>query len=238
MAPLRPVSITNLLQLSESEEEKYDSYEHLKSSDEDDDKDKTEQVFTSHSAKKNKPEALNGMKSVFEVCQWLITERTDILMIANQMYNAMNTSLDSSHVNMSTILMPKSATVVHENEKTLARLWHEEIKCLFIRCRAPPDVAIERLVKNIFNYDLYSNNAEEVIGHSKRVLTDFRSKVNKKIDTKVHEFKESRLRAGQRTTPTTTEIEEFMSQEVVEQLLFRYLAATDKAKLKKCGTME
>ncbi|UZO04860.1 uncharacterized protein OCT59_025224 [Rhizophagus irregularis] len=47
-------SITNLLQLSESEEEKYDSYEHLKSSDEDDDEDKTEQVFTSHSAKKSK----------------------------------------------------------------------------------------------------------------------------------------------------------------------------------------
>ncbi|CAB5379484.1 unnamed protein product [Rhizophagus irregularis] len=86
---------------------------------------------------------------------------------------------------------------VHEDEKTLARLWHEEIKCLFLRCRAPPDVAIERLVKNIFNYDLYSNNAEEVIGHSKRVLTDFCSK-----------------------------------------LLFRYLATTDKAKLKKCGIME
>ncbi|PKB94034.1 hypothetical protein RhiirA5_404908 [Rhizophagus irregularis] len=119
MAPLRPVSITNLLQLSESEEEKYDSYEHLKSSDEDDDKDKTEQVFTSHSAKKNKPEALNGMKSVFEVCQWLITERTDILMIANQMYNAMNTSLDSSHVNMSTILMPKSATVYMKMKRRL-----------------------------------------------------------------------------------------------------------------------
>ncbi|CAB5307279.1 unnamed protein product [Rhizophagus irregularis] len=118
-------------------------------------------------------------------------------MIANQMYNAMNTSLDSSYVNMSIILMLKSATVVHEDEKTLAQLWHEEIKCLFLRCRAPPDVAIERLVKNIFNYDLYSNNAEEVIGHSKRVLTDFRSK-----------------------------------------LLFRYLAATNKAKLKKCGIME
>ncbi|CAB5204854.1 unnamed protein product [Rhizophagus irregularis] len=109
----------------------------------------------------------------------------------------MNTSLDSSYVNMSIILMLKSATVVHEDEKTLAQLWHEEIKCLFLRCRAPPDVAIERLVKNIFNYDLYSNNAEEVIGHSKRVLTDFRSK-----------------------------------------LLFRYLAATNKAKLKKCGIME
>lgn len=157
-------------------------------------------------------------------------------MMANQMYNAMNTSLDSSHVNMSTVLMPKSA--VDEDEKTLARFWHEEIKCLFLRCRAPPDVAIERLVKNIFNYDLYSSNAGEVISHSKRVLTDFRSKFNKKIDTKVHEFKESRLREGQRTAPTTKEIEEFISQEVVEQLLYRYLAATDKAKLKKCGTME
>uniref|UniRef100_U9UT93 Uncharacterized protein n=2 Tax=Rhizophagus irregularis TaxID=588596 RepID=U9UT93_RHIID len=68
---------------------------------------------------------------------------------------------------------------------------------------------------------------------------------NAEIRDSVHEDEKSlarlwheEIKAGQRTTPTTTEIEEFMSQEVVKQLLFRYLATTDKAKLKKCGIME
>ena len=122
------------------------------------------------------------MSNVLEVCQWLITERTDILTMANQMFNAMNTSLDLPLVNnMSTTPISKPAVV---DEKALARLWHEEIKCLFLRCRALPDEAIELLVTKIFNYDLYSNNAEEVICHSKRVLTDFCSKLNKKIEKK------------------------------------------------------
>ncbi|CAI2198294.1 12086_t:CDS:1, partial [Funneliformis geosporum] len=29
-----------------------------------------------------------------------------------------------------------------------------------------------------------------------------------------------------------------MSQEVIEQILYRYLTGTDRTKLKKCGTME
>jgi len=176
------------------------------------------------------------MSNVLEVCQWLITERTDILTMANQMFNAMNTSLDLPLVNnTSTTPISKPAVV---DEKALARLWHEEIKCLFLRCRAPPDEAIELLVTKIFNYDLYSNNAEEVICHSKRVLTDFRSKLNKKIEKKVCEFKERRARERKITAPTSSEIKEFMTQEVVEQILYRYLTGTDKVKLKKCGTME
>ena len=128
--------------------------------------------------------------------------------------------------------MTKPAAVTPEVEKMLAWLWHEEIKCLFLRCKAPPDRAIEQLVTKIFNYDLYSNSAEEVICHSKWVLTDFHSKLNKKIDEKVREFKEIHTR------PTNLDITEFISQEVVEQILFRYLTGTDKVKLKKCGTME
>jgi hypothetical protein len=36
------------------------------------------------------------MTNVFEVCQWLVLERPDILATANQIRNAMNVSLDSS----------------------------------------------------------------------------------------------------------------------------------------------
>ncbi|CAG8661831.1 11066_t:CDS:1, partial [Funneliformis caledonium] len=61
--------------------------------------------------------------------------------------------------------------------------------------KMPPDEAIEELVTKIFNYDLCSSNATEVtevICHSKRVLTDFCSKFNYKVNTKVKEFKEIR----------------------------------------------
>jgi len=54
----------------------------------------------------------------------------------------------------------------------------------------------------------------------------------------VKEFKEKQIREKRTTAPTETEIEEFLSQEVVEQILNRYLKGTDQSKLKKCGTME
>ncbi|CAG8796273.1 8037_t:CDS:2, partial [Cetraspora pellucida] len=44
-----------------------------------------------------KPEALKDMTNIFEVCQWLVLERPDILTTANQM-RAMQTSLDSPAV--------------------------------------------------------------------------------------------------------------------------------------------
>ena len=39
-------------------------------------------------------------------------------------------------------------------------------------------------------------------------------------------------------TPTRSEISEFISQEVVEKVLHRYLSGTDKNRLKSCDTME
>ncbi|CAB4398058.1 unnamed protein product [Rhizophagus irregularis] len=170
-------------------------YDHSESSDEaEDGKDRKTEVSMSRgvkNVKKYMPKALNGMENILEVCQWLIMERQDILFMANQMYNASNASLDSPLVNMPTSpLTMKPAAITPNDKKDLARLWHEEIKCLFLRCRVPPDEVIERLVTKIFNYDLYSSDAEEVICHSKRVLTDFCSKLNKKIDARVSEFKE------------------------------------------------
>ncbi|POG74086.1 hypothetical protein GLOIN_2v1771701 [Rhizophagus irregularis DAOM 181602=DAOM 197198] len=238
-------NITDLLEVSESDDDKEDRGDSDESAGSLDEKYserwRNQQDLTLHDTRKDKPKALNGMKNILEVCQWLI-ERPDVLVMANQMYNAMNTSLDLHLVNnmmIPTAPISKATAAISANEeKALARLWHEEIKCLFLRCRAPPDDAIESLVKTIFNYDLYSNNAEEVICHSKRTLTDFRSKLNKKIDAKVHEFREIRVKKGKTTAPARSEIEEFMTSEVVEQILYRYLTGTDKTKLKKCGTLE
>jgi hypothetical protein len=42
-----------------------------------------------------KPKIFKDMKTCFEVCQWLVLERPDVLTMANQMRDSMNVSLDS-----------------------------------------------------------------------------------------------------------------------------------------------
>jgi len=93
-----------------------------------------------------KPGAFNDMKNAFEICHWLVMERPDILTMANQITHALNTSLDPYSVDMATVTAQPTKSAPQE-EKALARLWHEEIKCLFLRCRAPSNEAIEILVK-------------------------------------------------------------------------------------------
>ncbi|RGB39176.1 hypothetical protein C1646_754842 [Rhizophagus diaphanus] len=166
---------TDLLKVSESDDDKKDRND-------------SDESTRSLDEKYNKPKALNGMKNILEVCQWLI-ERPYVLVMTNQMYNAMNTSLDLPLVNnIPTALISKATAAISANdEKALARLWHEEIKCLFPGCRAPPDDAIGNL-----------------------------------IDAKVHEFREIRVKKGKTTALARSEIEEFMTSEVVEQISNRH----------------
>ena len=49
-----------------------------------------------------------------------------------------------------------------------------------------------------------------------QVLTDFHSKFNFKINTRVNEFKEKRRREGNKSAPARMDIEGFMSVKVVE----------------------
>ncbi|CAG8458560.1 14259_t:CDS:1 [Funneliformis mosseae] len=103
----------------------------------------------------------------------------------------------------------------------------------------PSNETIEELITKIFNYDLNSNNAEEVIFYFKRILTDFYSKFNKKINTKVNELKEIQRRKEQTTVLTKLDIEDFISSEVVKRIvLYKYLKGTNKTKLKKCDIIE
>ncbi|CAG8713474.1 16680_t:CDS:2, partial [Racocetra fulgida] len=110
------------------------------------------------------PDALKDMTNLFEVCQWLVLERPDILVTANQMRNAMQTSLDSSTV------------MISQSEVTIAS----------------------------------------------RNITD---------DKKRHS-------GEQISIPSRSDINKFITQEVVEQILKRYLSGTNMDKLTRCGTMD
>ncbi|CAI2201261.1 13723_t:CDS:2, partial [Funneliformis geosporum] len=68
-------------------------------------------------------------------------------------------------------------------------------------------------------FEVCHNDTEEVICYSKRVLTDFYSKFNKKNAMKINELKERRSRKVLNIIiPTRTEIKEFMSQEAIKEL--------------------
>ncbi|CAG8757312.1 4917_t:CDS:1, partial [Cetraspora pellucida] len=119
----------------------------------------------------------------------------------------------------------------------LAWLWHEEIKCLFLKYRDPPSGAIESLITKIFKYDLYSNKTVEIICHLKRILTDFCNKFNQRIVTLVNDFKKKQL--GEQTLlPLRSDLNEFITQEVTEQILQKYLNSTNVDKIKRCKTID
>ncbi|CAB4403692.1 unnamed protein product [Rhizophagus irregularis] len=239
-------NVTALLQVTDSEDDnddktcRYEFYEKRKKNqkrqraDMNEDSDSNE-VAESSRKRTEKPKIFKDMKTCFEVCQWLVLERPDVLSMANQMRDSMNISLD---LPATVIHQPTIASNNNVEDKGLARLWHEEIKCLFLRCRDPPDGTIENLIANIFDYELYSNEAVEIICHSKRVLTDFRSKFNKNIASLVDEFKNKRSREGQISAPSRTEIDEFITRAVAKQVLKRYLYGTNVDRLIKCGTMD
>ncbi|PKC03538.1 hypothetical protein RhiirA5_380096 [Rhizophagus irregularis] len=239
-------NVTALLQVTDSEDDnddktcRYEFYEKRKKNqkrqraDMNEDSDSNE-VAESSRKRTEKPKIFKDMKTCFEVCQWLVLERPDVLSMANQMRDSMNISLD---LPATVIHQPTIASNNNVEDKGLARLWHEEIKCLFLRCRNPPDGTIENLIANIFDYELYSNEAVEIICHSKRVLTDFRSKFNKNIASLVDEFKNKRSREGQISAPSRTEIDEFITHVVAKQVLKRYLNGTNVDRLIKCGTMD
>ncbi|CAG8690210.1 35938_t:CDS:10 [Gigaspora margarita] len=147
----------------------------------------------SYKQKTGIPKALRDMTNIFEVCH-------------EKMKNAMNTLLNSP-----TTTVPQSATS-NDLKPGLARLWHEEIKCLFLRYRNPSTGAIESLITEIFKYELYT--------------------------ALVLEFKEKQSREQQMLIPSRTNINEFITQEVVRQVLKRYLSGTNIDRLKRCGTMD
>ncbi|CAB4493697.1 unnamed protein product [Rhizophagus irregularis] len=228
-------NVTALLQVTDSEDDNDDkSTKNITLQQRAEDSDSNE-VAESSRKRTEKPKIFKDMKTCFEVCQWLVLERPDVLSMANQMRDSMNISLD---LPATVIHQPTIASNNNVEDKGLARLWHEEIKCLFLRCRNPPDGTIENLIANIFDYELYSNEAVEIICHSKRVLTDFRSKFNKNIASLVDEFKNKRSREGQISAPSRTEIDEFITRAVAKQVLKRYLNGTNVDRLIKCGTMD
>jgi hypothetical protein len=68
------------------------------------------------------------MTNVFEVCQWLVLKRPDVLAIANQMHNSANISLDSS----TAAIIPQPAVTSNNNNDKVVTC---EITITYFLCK-------------------------------------------------------------------------------------------------------
>ncbi|CAG8733782.1 15532_t:CDS:2, partial [Dentiscutata erythropus] len=109
------------------------------------------------------PAEFNEMNNILEICNWLV-KHPSILQLANQMYMASSSLIE----NVRTF-----------NES--ARIWDEEIKCLFLRARFSSATCIDEFVKKIFGYPLYSKEGTEIRTKTKNTLSDFWHRLNQSV---------------------------------------------------------
>ena len=109
-----------------------------------------------------------------EICNWLISS-PDILQLANNMLEASNPTTIHS--------------IPRENIENCYRLFDEELKCLFLRCRDPPRSALEQLVNRIFGLETYKKKAEKCVQDARVRSTDYRNKYNGSIVSLVEDFR-------------------------------------------------
>ncbi|RIB28778.1 hypothetical protein C2G38_2157142 [Gigaspora rosea] len=106
----------------------------------------------------------DGMNNILEICNWLV-KHPSILQLANQIYTAFSSLIENIRT-FNESSMPSSAISSKINNNRVrfmdgARIWNEEIKCLFLRARFPLATCIDEFVKKIFGLN------QSVLGHVK-----------------------------------------------------------------------
>ncbi|CAG8831784.1 4237_t:CDS:2, partial [Cetraspora pellucida] len=115
----------------------------------------------------------------------------------------------------------------------------KEIKCLFLRMRNPSSTCIDEFIKRIFGYSPCSNEGKEIETRTKKALGDFRHKLNLSVVELIDNFKKTRERKGITVTSLSNEnIKKFIDENVVSNLLKRYISGTNKSELKRCRSLE
>ncbi|RIB04435.1 hypothetical protein C2G38_2222412 [Gigaspora rosea] len=118
-----------------------------------------------------------------------------------------------------------------------ARIWDEEIKCLFIRARFPPATCIDEFVKKIFGYQPYSKEGTEIRTKTKNTLSDFRHRLNQSVLGHVKNHKAIQVRQGAASL-TKENINNYINEKVTMDVLNRFIGGTNQRELQKCGAVK
>ncbi|UZO17212.1 uncharacterized protein OCT59_008573 [Rhizophagus irregularis] len=98
------------------------------------------------------PVQFGAMTNQLQICNWLVLHPS-VLHLANKM-------LDASTKQPSTNL-PLTTSTSSSSDNDNYRLIDEEMKCLFLRTRNPPDHAFDKITQKIFGHDAYQSMANE-----------------------------------------------------------------------------
>ncbi|GES72557.1 hypothetical protein GLOIN_2v1488591 [Rhizophagus clarus] len=142
------------------------------------------------------PVQFGAMTNQLQICNWLVLHPS-VLHLANKM-------LDASTKQPSTNL-PLTTSTSSPSDNDNYRLIDEEMKCLFLRTRNPPDHAFDKITQKILGMMLIK---------AKRIRQIVKSGYTESSD------------------PTDEEVNNFISREVVlKRILSRYVSAIDFTKL-------
>ncbi|CAB4385755.1 unnamed protein product [Rhizophagus irregularis] len=171
------------------------------------------------------PFQFGAMTNQLQICNWLVLHPS-ILHLANQM-------LAVSSKQPLPSLLPTSSTTSSLSDNDNYRLVDEEMKCLFLRTRNPPDHAFDKITQKIFGHDAYQSVAKSINERYRKSFSDYRYQLKNVLSTLAKEFRqlvESEYTEG--SNPTDEEVNNFISREVVlKRILSRYVLAIDFTKL-------
>ncbi|GES89239.1 protein split ends isoform X4 [Rhizophagus clarus] len=170
------------------------------------------------------PVQFGAMTNQLQICNWLVLHPS-VLHLANKM-------LDASTKQPSTNL-PLTTSTSSPSDNDNYRLIDEEMKCLFLRTRNPPDHAFDKITQKIFGHDAYQSVAKSINERYHKSFSDYRYQLKNVLSTLVKEFRQI-VESGytESSDPTDEEVNNFISREVVlKRILSRYVSAIDFTKL-------
>ncbi|GET02654.1 protein split ends isoform X4 [Rhizophagus clarus] len=160
-----------------------------------------------------------------EMMKARVKKKFRVLHLANKM-------LDASTKQPSTNL-PLTTSTSSPSDNDNYRLIDEEMKCLFLRTRNPPDHAFDKITQKIFGHDAYQSVAKSINERYRKSFSDYRYQLKNVLSTLVKEFRQI-VESGytESSDPTDEEVNNFISREVVlKRILSRYVSAIDFTKL-------
>jgi hypothetical protein len=109
------------------------------------------------------------------------------------------------------------------------------MKCLFLRIRDPSVEILDNFVITITREHLHNNMSQEFLDCVRKSFTDYRNKFNDNIQRIISDFRS--MDRGS-SLPTSNEIKEIITEEVVKKVLSRQLAAVNQYMLKQNGGLD
>ncbi|UZO14810.1 uncharacterized protein OCT59_006254 [Rhizophagus irregularis] len=125
------------------------------------------------------PVQFGAMTNQLQICNWLVLHPS-ALHLANKM-------LDASTKQPSTNL-PLTTSTSSSSDNDNYRLIDEEMKCLFLRTRNPPDHAFDKITQKIFGHDAYQSVAKSINERYHKSFSDYRYQLKNVLSTLVKEF--------------------------------------------------